>query len=106
MLLVFCNCPSLDIARKVAHALLEARLVACVSILPLVHSIYRWQDEVCEEQEIQLQIKTISANFEAVKSRLLAMHPYELPEVIAVPLSLAHADYLTWVESCCAPLKK
>jgi len=84
-------------AEALARALVAARVVACVNLLPAVRSVYRWQDAVHEDDESLLIIKTASDRFEALKTEVLKHHPYELPEIIAVPVAAAHAPYLQWL---------
>lgn len=97
VLLCYCTCPDADSARRIAEALVTERLAACVSRLPGIASTYRWQGQVATDSEQLLLIKTTATRFEAMRTRLLALHPYDLPELIAVPIEYAHAPYLAWV---------
>lgn len=99
VLIVHCTCPDATVAAEIARTLVSERLAACVSSLPGLTSTYSWADEICVDNEVLLLIKTTAAGFEALRSRLLELHPYELPEIIAVDVSIAHADYADWVES-------
>lgn len=102
-LLVFISCPT-EAAAPLARALVEARLAACVNILPGLRSVYRWQGQVCEDAETLLLAKTTADRFEALKAAVLNQHPSELPEIVAVKLSDAHAPFLQWLlEQCSAP---
>lgn len=101
VLLCLSTCPDQATADRIAEALVRERLAACVNRLPGVHSTYRWRGTLCRESECLLLIKTVRANFDALKARLLALHPYELPELIAVELAAGHAGYLDWVVSEC-----
>lgn len=94
------SCPSAD-APRLARALVEARVAACVNMLPAVRSIYRWQDTIEDETETLLLVKHPANGFEALKAIVLQHHPYELPEVIAVPVHSGHAPYLDWVIASC-----
>jgi periplasmic divalent cation tolerance protein len=85
-------------AERIARALVEQGLAACVNIVPGVTSIYRWKGEVQAEAERLLLIKTGAPRFEALCQALVALHPYELPEVIALPLQAGHAPYLAWLD--------
>jgi periplasmic divalent cation tolerance protein len=96
-LLVLTNLPDAASARALASDLVEARLAACVNILSPCHSIYRWQGRLEEAEEVPLLIKTTVARYAALEATIRARHPYELPEIVAVPLSHGLADYLTWV---------
>ncbi len=97
ILLCYCTCPDAASARAIAEALVGERLAACVNRLPGVASTYRWQGQVTTDAEELLLIKTVASRFEALKTRLLALHPYELPELIAVPVERGHAAYLDWI---------
>lgn len=99
ILIVHCSCPDMAVAAEIAQTLVRERLAACVSRMPGVVSTYQWKDEVCSDNEVLLLIKTTAASFETLRIRLLELHPYELPEIIAVDVSVAHADYVDWVES-------
>lgn len=99
VLLCFCNCPDAASARTLAEALVGEALAACVNRLPGVESTYRWQGEVTTGSEELLLIKTTASRFEALRARLLALHPYELPELVAVPIERGHAPYLDWVRA-------
>lgn len=94
-LLVFCSCPA-DAAGRLAAALVEQRLAACVSRVP-VQSTYRWRGEVTDDTEVLLIIKTIRRRYATLEETLLGLHPYELPEILAVPVSAGLPDYLAWV---------
>ena len=83
-LLCLNTCPDADTARRIADALVDARLAACVSVLPGVHSTYRWQGSVERAEEVLLLIKTTRDALPALQARLPALHPYELPELLAV----------------------
>jgi periplasmic divalent cation tolerance protein len=97
ILLCYCTCPDETSARQIAEALVAERLAACVNRLPGIASTYRWQGEVTTDSEHLLLIKTTADRFEALRTRLLALHPYDLPELVAVPVEQAHAPYLAWV---------
>ncbi|MBB6186625.1 divalent-cation tolerance protein CutA [Rhodanobacter sp. MP7CTX1] len=97
VLLCYCSCPDADSAQAIAQTLVGERLAACVNRLPGVISTYRWQGAVTSDTETLLLIKTTAGRFEALKARLLQLHPYELPELIAVPVERGHAAYLDWL---------
>lgn len=101
--LVFVSCPPAA-ADALARALVEARVAACVNVIPRVLSTYRWNDEVCREDEALLLIKSTTARFEDLRSVVLANHPYELPEVIAVDIAAGHPPYLDWIVAGTTPL--
>ncbi|HUP92513.1 MAG TPA: divalent-cation tolerance protein CutA [Solimonas sp.] len=98
--IVFVTCPP-ERAPVLARALVEARVAACVNILPGVRSIYRWKDAVQDDAEALLLIKAPVAGFEALRQEILKLHPYELPEIVAVKLDDGHPAYLDWVLSSC-----
>jgi periplasmic divalent cation tolerance protein len=95
--------PDDKIAGQLAHALVEERLAACVNVLPAVRSIYAWKGEICNEGELLCLLKTRRALFDAVRERVLDLHPYEVPEVIALPLVEGSATYLQWLHDTTLP---
>lgn len=99
VLLCYCTCPDAASAQHLAQAVVGEQLAACVNRIPGVQSTYRWKGEVTTDAEELLLIKTTASRFEALKERVLALHPYELPELIAVPVERGHADYLAWVRN-------
>ncbi len=84
-------------ARKIARTLVEERLAACVQIIPM-ESFYRWKGKVENSREFLCLIKTGESVYEALEKRLREIHPYELPEIIALPVSAGLKEYLSWVE--------
>ena len=102
--LVFCSCPDSDTAQRLAAALVEARLAACVSLLPPMRSVYRWQGAVEQADEVLLLVKTTRARYPALEARLPALHPYELPELVAVESAGGLPAYLQWVATETRPL--
>ncbi|MEO8010347.1 MAG: divalent-cation tolerance protein CutA [Dokdonella sp.] len=99
LILIHCSCPDTVSAGRIANALVEEHLAACVQAIGGVTSTYRWQGNVESCTEVLLVIKTVATRFEAVRARIVAMHPYELPEIIAVDSAGAHAPYLDWVRT-------
>lgn len=102
VLLTLCTCPDDASAERIAATLVEERLAACVNRVSGLLSIYRWQDAVEHADETLLLIKTTEARFDALAERLRALHPYELPEAIAVPIAKGLPEYLQWVRTCTA----
>lgn len=102
-LIVFCTCPDADLADALARHLVEQRLAACVSVLPGLRSTYRWQDAVESAEEVQLLIKTTRERFDALRAAVLARHPYELPELIAVEAAAGLDRYLDWIGTSTRP---
>jgi periplasmic divalent cation tolerance protein len=95
--IVLTTCGSLEEARKIAHALIERRLAACVNILPQVESVYRWQGKVETATECLLVIKTTAGMFARVRDTLHELHSYETPECIAIEIEDGSAAYLEWI---------
>ena len=95
--LILSTCPDADTAQRLARTLVEERLAACVSLLPGVVSTYRWQDRVEQATEVQLLAKTSTDRREALMARLAELHPYELPEILAVETAAGLPAYLDWV---------
>lgn len=96
-LLCFSTCPDVETAAKIARVLVEEQLAACVNRLPGVLSTYRWQGEIHEDAEVLLMIKTTRARFEALRGRLAELHPYEVPELVAVEIADGLPAYLDWL---------
>lgn len=92
------NCPDLDTARRIAAALLDARLVACANIYAPVESHYVWQGERHTETEIPLALKTRAELLPAIAAKLRELHPYEVPPLVAQHLNFVHAPYADWLE--------
>ncbi len=96
-LVVLCTCPDEDTAERIARELVEARLAACVNRLSGVRSTYRWKDALRDEPEVLLAIKTVRSRYQELEMRLKALHPYEVPEIIALPVLAGAAPYLAWL---------
>ena len=84
-------------AEKIASALVEERLAACCSLVPRIRSIYRWKGEVHRDEETLMLIKTRRTGFEALRRRVAALHSYEVPEIVALPVVAGHQPYLDWL---------
>ena len=84
-------------AERIAEALVNARLAACVQILPKIQSIYRWKGEVARDTEVLLLAKTTRAKFDELEKAVRAIHSYETPEIIALPVTAASEPYLNWL---------
>ena len=97
--LVITTCPSMEEAEALAEKVLEARLAACVNIVPGVLSLYEWQGKLEREQEFMLLIKSRSEGFPELEKLVQASHSYELPELIAVPIDEGSAPYLNWIDA-------
>jgi len=96
-LLVLTNLPDVASAKKLAHALIEGRAAACVNVLAACHSTYRWQGAVKMADEIPLLIKTTAANYPLVEEIVSTQHPYDVPELIAIPITYGLPAYLGWL---------
>jgi periplasmic divalent cation tolerance protein len=96
-LLVLTNVPDRAVAERLADMLIEKRLAACVNILAPCRSVYRWKDAVQHDEEHPMLIKTTQERYAALEQALRAGHPYELPEIIAVPIERGLPAYLDWV---------
>lgn len=96
-LLILTNLPDVATAEKLARILIEHRAAACVNVLPPCRSIYRWRGTVEMADEIPLLIKTTAANYPLVEEIVRAQHPYDVPELIAVPITHGLPDYLAWL---------
>jgi periplasmic divalent cation tolerance protein len=96
-LVAFTTVPDQDVADRLARALVEERLAACVSRIPGAVSTYRWQGDVEVAAEVLLLIKTTHERFEALRARLVELHPYDVPELIAMDIAHGHPAYLDWL---------
>lgn len=103
VVVVQCSCPDAGSAARIARTLVKERLAACVQVLPGVASTYRWQGEVQVADEVLLLIKTSRACLDALTTRLPALHPYDLPELIVLETVGGLDRYLDWVEAETAP---
>ncbi len=97
VLVVLTNCPDAASADALAAALVEARLAACVNVLAPCRSVYRWQGAVERAEEVPLLIKTTVDRYAALEAGIRARHPYEVPEIVALPVDRGLPDYLRWV---------
>ena len=96
-LVILCAAPEGFDAEALGRALVEQSLAACVQVGPVVTSIYRWKGSTEQSIERLILIKTRAELFERVEAAIRAVHPYEVPEIIAVPVSAGHAPYLAWI---------
>lgn len=97
--LVLTTCPDMEAAERLAQALVKERLAACVNILPISKSIYMWKGQMESATEHLLIVKSMAHVFNAIQKCILELHPYELPEVIAVPIADGLPDYLAWIRN-------
>lgn len=96
-LLILCTAPDDEVAATLARGLVEARLAACVNVVPGLRSFYAWKGELKDEGEVQLLIKSRRARFGALEAWVREHHPYDVPEIIAIPIERGSAAYLHWL---------
>ncbi len=96
-LVVLVTAPSADEAARLARALVEEKLVACGNVVPAVRSIYRWEGRICDDAEALLVLKVPAKRFPELRDRVAAIHPYELPEVVALPVVDGLERYVSWI---------
>ena len=100
VLIVLTTCPH-DASARIARELVQKKLAACVNVVSGIQSVYRWHDAVEEAREDFLMIKTSAVNYAALEKEILALHPYELPEIVALPVEKVSSAYLEWVLTSC-----
>ena len=98
-----CTCPDAATAARIASALVDDRLAACVNVLPGVESVYRWQGRVERASEVLLLIKSTRERLPALTARVVELHPYELPELVAVDIAGGLPGYLAWIADATRP---
>jgi len=96
-LLVLTNVPDVELARSMARTLVELRLAACVNIMPAVESVYQWQGQVEQASEVTLMVKTAQDRYAELEAVIKAVHPYDVPEIIAIPIKDGLPAYLQWI---------
>ncbi|HET6725118.1 MAG TPA: divalent-cation tolerance protein CutA [Gammaproteobacteria bacterium] len=97
LIAILCTCPDTACGASIAKALIDERLAACANLLPGVRSFYRWDGAVQDDSETLLVIKTTAARFNAVEALVRKNHPYDLPELVALPIVAGSTAYLDWV---------
>ncbi|MGH8280009.1 MAG: divalent-cation tolerance protein CutA [Gammaproteobacteria bacterium] len=102
-LVVFCTCPDRESGERLGGALVQERLAACVNVVPGLTSIYRWEGALKMEPECLLIIKAMASRFADLRQRLRELHPYELPEIIALPICDGDPEYLKWLTANARP---
>jgi periplasmic divalent cation tolerance protein len=103
ILLLLSNFPDADSARKAVRTLVEERLAACGNIIPGTESIYEWKGAMEASSEVMVICKTTASHAESAQKRLRSLHPYEVPEILRIPVSGGWPDYLAWVAAQCEP---
>lgn len=96
-LLILCTCPDPATAERIAETLVGERLAACANIVPGLTSIYRWQGQIQRDSELLLLLKTRLAIYPLLEARIRELHPYQVPEIIALPIQAGSAAYLDWI---------
>ncbi|WP_338591661.1 divalent-cation tolerance protein CutA [Shewanella khirikhana] len=97
-ILIMTSCPSREVGLEIANHLVTGKLAACVQLGSPITSVYPWQGKVCEDKEYPLFIKTKQALYAEVEAQILTQHPYELPEIIALPITQGLPGYLNWIK--------
>ena len=98
-ILIVSTADTMDLAQKIAHAIVQEGKAACVNILPGMRSVYHWGEKLRDDPEILLLIKSTGENFEQIRKRIRELHSYDVPEVIAVPITAGDPDYLNWLHT-------
>ena len=98
--LVLGTCPDQETALGLAERLVEERLAACANLIPGILSVYRWEGRIQQDAEVMLTIKTSHQTLDRLVERIQELHPYQVPEIIAIPITEGSADYLNWVTTC------
>ncbi len=98
--LLLSNTNSIENAKLIANTLIKKHLAACVNIIPQVKSIYSWNNEITEDEEYLMLIKTKKDLFQQVKEEIEKLHPYEIPEIISLEISQGNEKYLEWINTC------
>lgn len=98
--IALCTCADLAAANSIAEALVERKLAACVNLLPNLTSVYSWQGEICQDNEVQMVIKTSSEKVAKAAECVADMHPYDVPEWLVINVTEGSQAYLNWMRSC------
>lgn len=97
---IYCTCPDKRTAEQIANKLIDERLAACINIVEGITSVYRWEDQRQSDAELLLIVKSRSDIFPSLEKRILELHPYAVPEIIALPIVQGTAAYLSWIDAC------
>lgn len=101
--IVLVTTPSMEVAQPLARTLLEEHLCACVNLIPQILSLYHWEGEIQQDQEVLMVIKTETAKYAALQQRILELHPYDTPEVVALDIAQGSEKYLAWISGSLKP---
>ena len=99
LIVVIMTAANSEEAERIAEALVDARLAACVQVLPEIRSVYRWKGEVARDTEVLLLAKTVRAKFDKLEQAVRAIHSYETPAIVALPVTAGSEPYLNWLVS-------
>ncbi|ELS34663.1 MULTISPECIES: divalent-cation tolerance protein CutA [Pseudanabaena] len=99
LIVIMTSLPDLNLSHNIAQILVEEKLAACVQVVPSMISTYLWDGKTCQESEHLVLIKTIASKYESLAARLSTLHPYEVPEIIAIPAIAVEQNYLLWAKS-------
>ncbi len=99
VIVVLVSCPTRAVARRLSLQLVKQRLAACVNTIPGIESMFTWQEKTEHCREVLLLIKTTTRRFERLRQTILSLHPYDVPEILALPVQAGHQPYLRWVSS-------
>ncbi len=97
IIVIYCTVPDKKVAKNITKILMKHKLAACVSIIDKVSSVFSWDGEICEEKEFLMMIKTRRSNYAKIKLVIEDLHPYTVPEIIALPVVDCSEDYLKWL---------
>lgn len=101
-MVVMTTFPDRNQASQIAKILVKEHLAACVQVMPSMTSTYMWEGKICQENEHLVLIKTVAVNYEPLVAKLRSQHPYEVPEIIALPVSAIEDNYALWVKTMCS----
>lgn len=101
-ILVFCTCPSESVAKQLAHQAVQEHVAACVTLLPQVTSIFHWDGELQEDTECLMMLKTTTSKYALLEALLVQQHPYDVPEIVQVPIQAGWPNYLAWLQQSCS----
>lgn len=97
IIIVFVTVPGLREGTRISRAILTSRLAACVNVIPAIQSIYKWDGKIVQEKEAMLVLKTTRPQYQKLERKIKELHPYEVPEIIAIPLICGSSQYVEWV---------
>ena len=97
IIVIYCTVPDKKVAKNITKIIMKHKLAACVSMVDRVNSVFSWDGEICEEKEILMMIKTLRTNYAKIKLVIEDLHPYTVPEIIALPVVDCSEDYLKWL---------